>query len=404
MFNPKSLHIIDGGLLEPAGHYYTQDFSIANECRRRGIPVKIYCRNGAKLGNPEITTIDIFRFDIFVESSNQNSEFGVYENYFLVNRAFYEDLCLISVENFSSEDLIYFPTITQNQIEAISDWIISIPLNQRPRVAITLRVLNSQVYYNVDRGYSKAIDFLYRHALLKLIERHPSTHLFTDTTALATSYRMISGITVINLPIPQIEFNQENILIKSQYKNKLSILYIGNISNYRGFRFIPSIIESVLSEFPDVEFVIQVKADPSSDDARTMTAISDAFSKKVRFIFGNLSPSEYLRTMKDADIVLLPYLPSYYCFGSSGVFTEAAALAKVLVITKGTTMETTSNEYNLGAVISEEYTADAFSVSLKEAVRNFEVLDKKAKDSYISFAQANSPEGFVERMLGSIVN
>lgn len=402
-FKPRSFHLVDPGLIEAGGHYHTQDLSIARECQARGIPVTIYCRRGANLDAPDINLVEILRFDVFIEQPPINPNFAVFENYFLINRAFMQDLNLMLSVDFSPDDIVYFPTLTQNQIEAVADWVISLPVNRRPHIAITLRLLNSQMHYNLNRGYAPSIEFLYQHVLAKLIERHPNTHLFSDTQALSTIYSSLSGIPIVTLPVPQIELNAEYKRDRPAGKGGLSILYIGNVSPYRGNHFISKIIENVLSKFSDVEFTIQVKADAESDAARTMLAIPEVYAMRVNYLFGTLSPDDYVSTMQAADIVLLPYMPAYYSFGSSGVFTEAAALGKVLVVTAGTTMETTASNFDLGAVIASEYTAESFSDAIGTAIDNFGELDQKASASYVKFARENSPEGFLDHMFSCIV-
>ena len=82
-------------------------------------------------------------------------------------------------------------------------------------------------------------------------------------------------------------------------------------------------------------------------------------------------PEEYIETMQQADIVLLPYMPAYYSFGASGIFTEAAAMGKVIVVTANTTMETTVNQYDLAAIIAPEYSLNSYINALKTSINNF---------------------------------
>jgi len=402
MIQPRAFHIIDPGLMEVGGHYYTQDFSIAKECQRRGIPVNIFCRKGANLGEHSLRVIELLNFDVFVEKPPEIAEFGVFENYFLVNRAFHTDLDFIPVEELSPDDIVYFPGLTQNQIEGVSDWVSSLPVHRRPHIAITLRFLNSQMHYNLNRGLAPSIEFLYRYVLAKLVTRHPRSYLFTDTNVLSLAYQRMSGIPVKVLPIPQVEFHNQSSQDTIAHKKPLTILYIGNTSPYRGHYFIANIIENVLSEYPDVCFSVQVKSGKDSDEARGMVAIADIFKSRVNYLFDALSPEEYVATLKSADIILLPYMPAYYYFGSSGVFTEAAALGKVVVITAGTTMENMVNEHGLSAVIAKEYTAEAFVAAVKSAIVNYPELDRKASASHVAYARENSPQGFLDAMFSNI--
>ena len=314
---------------------------------------------------------------------------------------FFEDLKNIPTNDFSCDDLIYFPSIVQNQIEGVTDWVTSIDKDKRPYIALTLRVLNSRMEYNTNRGLTTSIEFLYRCSIWKLIQRHPRTKLFSDTLPIALFYKNITGFSVNTLPIPQSPFNNQ-ISIPTYDKTEFNILYIGNISPYRGHVFIPYIIDKILSKFKNVNFTIQIQADVDSDTANEMTAVNENYKKRIKFLFGTLSSKDYLDTLNDADIVLLPYMPSYYSHGSSGVFTEAAALGKVIVVTSETVMEQVANTFSLGVVLSTGYTADEFVSALSTAVLKFDEIYLKAQKSRNDFAFANSPETFLKLMFANI--
>lgn len=402
MPKPSTFHIIDPGLIQVGGHYHTQDLLIARACQKRDISVTIYCRHGANLVLPDINVIEIFRFDLYAEIPQEGADFAVFANYFVVNRAFLQDLNSMPRLDFSPDDLVYFPSLTQNQLEAVADWIIGLPVKKRPIIAITLRFSNSRMHYNARRGFTAGIEFLYRHAMAKLLERHPQTYLFSDTPALSNFYQHITGLPITTLPIPQLEFQDKPGSNSKIHDGGPSVLYIGNTSPYRGFNFMPAIVETVLSEFPDVHFTIQVKLDPESDDARSMVSVSKAHPERVRLLFGTLAPEEYLSTMMASDIILLPYMPSFYSLGSSGVFTEAAALGKILIVTAGTTMETSIVDYGLGATIASQYSAESFSEAMTTTIVNCSELEQKANAARSQFSRDNSPDGFLDSMFNCI--
>lgn len=401
MFQPRHLHLIDPGLKTVAGHNLTQDLSIARECKRQGIPVTIYAGKGSSLGILDFNLVETFQLDIFSEVTPQRSEFSVFESFFLINRIFLSDLSSISTDLFSNQDLVYFPNITQNQLEAVVDWVMGIPFANRPALAITLRYLNSHMLYNTSRGYGPTIEFLYSHILPKLLERYPRTYLFTDTKVLTENYSRLSGSQVITLPIPHIDMEHDYVRSKS-ISGELSILYIGGWAQYHGSDFLPGVIESVLIDFPNVKFTIQVNSAPDSEDRRTMAALDLAFAPRIKVLYGSLSTEEYANTLQAADIVLLLYLPSHYSFASSGVFTEAAALGKVLVVTAGTTLETSVKDFELGAVVVPEFTLDSCAASVKNAIVNFPELDQRANNNYTRFSDINSPKGFLNAMFTHI--
>jgi hypothetical protein len=408
MFSPRAIHIIDPGLFNVAGHNLTQDLSIARECQKREIPVTIYCRLGAHLGISDVRIVEVFRADIFAEPRAQRQEFAPFEIYFLINRIFMQDLNLLPSADFSANDLIYFPNLTQNQIEAVADWLISLPIENRPIVAITLRYLSWQMQYNRARGYGTAIELLYSHVLPKLLERHPRTHLFSDTQVLSENFSRVSGTQVVTLPIPQAGYAPKKLRANNEEQGStdrnLSLLYIGGWGDVHGSCFLPEIIASVLNEFPNVSFTVQVNVDPAAKaaDVQIMAVLSTAFAPRVRLLIGKLSSEAYATEMENADVVLLLYQPANYWFASSGVFTEAAARGKVMVVTAGTTLETSVRAYALGAVIAPEFSVDSCSLAVKKAIAEFAEFDQQATDTYTRFAQENSPQGFIDRFFAQI--
>jgi glycosyltransferase involved in cell wall biosynthesis len=401
MLLPRSVHIFDPELKGPGGHNLTQDLLISDECGKRGVPVHIYAHASANIASANVVMHKIFRFDLFVEHPSPRNEFTAFENYFLVNRAFFLDLLSQPYLNFSKDDLLYFPGITQNQIEALSDWLSTIAEESRPCVAVTLRWLNSKMLYNEDRRLSSGIEFLYRHSLIRLMERHPSTRLFSDTNQLAKAYSDISSLPVGILPVPQAGAPQSTCYSSGTLKEHTNVLYIGNLSGYRGAHLLPQIVTSIIGIFPNVNFTIQAQQHSESNLVRDLITLRDAYPSRVDLMLGTLSPEQYHTTMADADIVILPYMPAFYSWASSGVFVEASAMGKVTVVTAGTTLNSNAQEFGLACVTAEDWTAESFAAALVRAIDNLEVLKNTARISCERFSAENSAATFVDRLFSS---
>ncbi len=398
MFTPRVFHIVDQDLSTVGGHFYAQADSISAACLKRGIQVKIYGRVGTNLSINGVSVQGVFRFSGGVEPTPENEIFAVFGTYFLVNRAFFEDLSLLQRSEFSQDDLVYFPGLVQNQIEAVADWGVTFPAEMRPNLAITLRYSNSKMNHNVARGHTAGIEFLYRHSLARLVERYPRAYLFSDTPALSSLYQQISGIPVIPLPVPQHTAAPDQIQETKIHKNELSILFIGTMYQTRGSSHILRIVELTLNNFNNVNFVIQIN-DPTEETAASiMKDISEVHRSRTHFLLGSLSIDDYNNALSTSDIVMLPCAPNNYVFNSSGVFTEAAALGKVIVTTIGTTLEASASTYNLGFTVASAFTAESFAEALNGAIVNFSELSEKAKLSKIRFSKENSSESFLHKM------
>jgi len=403
MFQPTQIHLVEPDLVEFGGHFYTQDSHVVEECNTRGIPVKVYGRQGTDLVIPGAEMLRIFRFGAWIEPPQiENQNFAPFEISFLVNRAFYQDLGGIDTTGFTPRHLVFFPGVTHNQLDAIAEWFSGIPEDRRPQLVVTLRYLNSRMHFNEVRGFTPAIEFLYRHALSKLKERCPNVTLVCDTETLSDEYQKMAGIPVKVLPVPQGRLQELSPDNRNANKPTLSVLYIGNLSPLRGADYVPEIAENALNTFPEIEFTIHVHGDANSPYGRKLMSLPNTLSPRVRFLTGALSPAEYAQTMAAADIVLLPYAPSFYRWASSGVFAEAASAGKVLVVSSGTNMAKWAAAFDLGAVVANDFTAAAFSSALEEAIRNFALLKQKAQTARPSFTQEHSAKGFLDQLLGAI--
>lgn len=399
MFKPRKVHIFDPDLINSIGHNLKMDTSLAQECLERNIPVTIYGRIGSGLILDGLDLHETFRYSIFTEVPSQSSDFIEFRNFFLMNRIFFHELNTLAVDRFSYEDLIYFPNLTQNQIEGVADWIISLPENYRPTIVVTLRYMGWAMQYNVARGYGPAIEFIYSSVLLKLRERHSRTFYFADTPVLADNFTRLSGSPVINLPNPQLG----RIITKQRDASSdsaLRLLFIGGWGDVHGSCFVPEIVTRIISSFSHVSFTVQVNAHSESqlNDLKVMQGLVQKIGPRLTVLEGSLSVAAFEQTMDEADIVVLPYDPANYWFASSGVFTEAAGRGKVVAVTAGTTLASSAQGYNLGAAIIEGFSGESCVQAVSAAIIDFKALDEKAKLSQLRYASENSAKGFIDTM------
>jgi glycosyltransferase involved in cell wall biosynthesis len=376
------------------------NLAIAKKLSGIGIKVITYGKIGSVINEEDLNFRPIFRFDVFQEIQAQSANSYVVENFFGLNKLFFEDLVTINQTDISSDDLIYFQGLTQNQINAVTDWLLSLPENKRPPVIITLRFLNSRMLHNLNRGFAPQIEYLYQQSLQRLLQAHKNTKLVADTEMLCQCFRSISGLEVTLVPSPLGGFeNLQGIVKDKKFDQKIEILYIGNISPYRGLELLPSIADKILTAQERTNFVVQINADPSSEHAQLMKPVVEKFSERVKIIYGALSMDDYLSTINNADIVLLPYHPAYYSFGGSGVFTEAAAMGKVVVATAGTIIDSQAKEYDLPVCFAENYAQDSFVAALLSAIADLPHFKKMAAISCPQFSAHNSPNNLVRSLL-----
>lgn len=379
----RQVHLCDPQLHGQGGHYMNHDTQLVRDLKRRGLTVSIYSRNGCTVSCEGITPEPVFTHDIFQEAASDAQVWPV-ENFHAINQAFLADLCKISPEKFSSDDLVYFPNLLQNQLYAVAMWLGRLPAERRPAVAVMLRYLNHAMDYVQARANKDLIAVYYRYAARALHAVQPKTMLCADTRELAMAYQKITGLPVLELPNPMDVSDLLGSAKPRTSDSRPTIVYQGHTSALRGLHFLPEIIERCANFSPRPRFVVQIQNrdasanNPLAPFIAQLDQLAARSPDDIRLVDGALSASDYFALLQEADIVLLPYSPTFYGHGSSGVFTEAASLGKIIVVSPNTVPARQGREYGLGVVAATQWTPTAMAEAVAASLRDRAKLQGKA--------------------------
>jgi glycosyltransferase involved in cell wall biosynthesis len=251
------------------------------------------------------------------------------------------------------------------------------------------------------RSNKELIALYYRFAARTLKAAQSRMLLCADTRELAAAYQQITGLPVLELPNPMDVGSlivQSNQMAPSAAEAPV-VVYQGHTSPLRGFHFLPDIIERCAALAPRPRFIVQVqnRAGAASTGLGPALVKLDrlaAGGNNLRLVEGALSPGDYFALLAEADIVLLPYTPTFYGVGSSGVFTEAASLGKVIVVSPKTVPSRQGAEYGLGVVTATQWTPGA--------IRDLPALKAKGAAAAPRFRSEQCAEVLWNRVLAAL--
>jgi len=399
----RHIHICDPQLLGLGGHYLSHDAQLVRELKRRNIPVSIYARRGCQLTCEGLTPEPVFSHDIFQEAA-PDPEVWAIENFHAINHLFLSDLRKLTADRFVADDLVYFPNLLQNQLYAVAQWMDRIPAERRPAVAVMLRFLNHKMLYMQARSNVDMVPQYYRYAAKVLMRVQPRSILCADTRELAEEYAKITGLPVLELPNPMDVSGIEARTRARPAGERPVVVYQGSTSTIRGFHLLPEIIERCAHLQPRPRFVIQVQSVEAALSMKlgpTLEHLDRLAGDNLRVVKGALSPADYFGMLADADIVLLPYGPNFYGHGSSGVFTEAASVGKVVVVSPGTMAARQGREYDLGVVAAGKWTAASMAEAVKDAVNRLPDLQARAASAAPRFRRDNCAKALWDKLLAA---
>ncbi|MEW6418248.1 MAG: hypothetical protein AB1480_09015 [Nitrospirota bacterium] len=245
-----------------------------------------------------------------------------------------------------------------------------------PRLVLLFRYSN--ITYRPKKHYLPTY-IIYKLAL-KMFDRlsgREQIEFTTDSEDLAKEYGEMTKKTFTILPIPHIPTFQHEDVTHQNSKQETTFVYMGEIREDKGYYLLPEAIRFVFSKnkMSKIRFIIQ-------SNLRTYRGKQVIQAKKELLTSGKdvvmidriLGINEYYDLMSQADAVLIPYRAGEY-YGyyarTSGIFAEALALGKAVIIPRDTWMERQLSKYGGGGVTFE----DNDPVSLGQAMLSF--LEKK---------------------------
>lgn len=400
----RRVHLFDPQLHGQGGHYMNHDAQLVRELQRRNIPVSVWARRGCTVVCEGVVPEQVFSSDIFQEAANDPHVWAI-ENFHNVNQGFLGDLCRIDAEKFAADDLIYFPNLLQNQLYAVAMWLGRFPANRRPMVAVMLRYLNHAMDYVQARANKELIALYYRYAARQLRAVQPRSLICADTRELGQTYQQIIGFPIVELPNPMdVSALLSTTSVRSASERPV-VVYQGHTSPLRGFHFLPDIIERCQKLHPKPRFVVQVQSKEAAVGAQMgpmlekLTRLSA--TGDVRLVQGALSSADYFALLAEADVVMLPYSPTFYGHGSSGVFTEAASVGKVVVVSANTVPARQGKEFQLGVVAAPQWNTQSMADAVATALRDLPALRAKAEAGAPKFRAENCAQTLWDRLFAA---
>jgi len=219
----------------------------------------------------------------------------------------------------------------------------------------------------------------------------------TDSRSLAISMQNIYHHPIYVLPIPHVH-NQDMLTTSDASDHShYSIGFFGLGNEAKGFHKLPLIVAiSKESLLKSTNFILQANIDVSNDKlvkaANELSAIHS-----VDLLRNDLSSADYYIYLNSTDIVLFPYDPGQYRFQTSGVFSEARALGKVVLVQKDTWLHEEVNAYG-GGLACDFDKQDSILKTFNVIAQDYVELKQQAVVRAPTWSQKHSAKGFLNEL------
>ena len=370
-------------LISFQGHDYSYCKSLRNEALSRGWNVLILAN---KLLEKEIIeeldaipfyTVDLGkRFNIplirYILPGKLYKFIYLTWNFVLHNIFTYLDLHKINKYlSKSDKNVIFFPTMTISNLFAIVKYFESIS-NFYGKINLAfVNHFTSRPDLESNSFPDRLHSFLYNQINKSILVNN--IFLFCDTPQLSQEFSIYTEKKIEVLPIPHIVENKLEGKICTT--DLLNIGYLGDARTSKGFNLLPEILQKYNNRAKNIQvnFLVQCSIRVRMQKECLSAIQLLELTENTTLFRDSLSSGDYEELLNRLNIVLLPYSCNMYHSQTSGIFSEARALGKVLIVPANTWM---SEEILLfgGGVIFNSHNPDSIESSMNEAINNFPTL------------------------------
>ena len=149
---------------------------------------------------------------------------------------------------------------------------------------------------------------------------------------------------------------------------------------------------------PGAQFTLQ-GSDPDPGSAAALTNFRSATAPSVSLIRKPLDDENYLRLLKNTDVLLLPYHPEKYSDRTSSVFCEAKTAGKPVITTEGSFLGLEVMQEGTGWLVRDR-NPESLARAIRQAASELELVAARCANLIPRYRQMFHPDTFVAQLLG----
>ena len=319
-------------------------------------------------------------------------------NFFRHNSSIENDLRkLIPLCNSEEKTLILFPTFGFNDLLGITKFAERLDCKSRVQIALVKHFTSRP---NLARDmlphplYKKCFDYLKKsHAKNRM-------HFFSDSNDLVDEYLYYLDSPMHVVPIPHTSEPEET---PNDLKKALVIGYMGDARTNKGFHYLPEALEVARVQLGQKAFRCEIQANIRNHPEWQVRQAVRLLQRmpETKLYHEPLTSKEYAALMQRIDIFVLPYTMEHYHSQTSGVFSEARALGKVTVVSRGTWMAREVQEQG-GGVLAIPEDSKNIGDAIATAVINYTYLKNRAMDRAKAWGNYHNCKSFMHELTNRI--
>jgi hypothetical protein len=296
-------------------------------------------------------------------------------------------------------DWVMVTIATQLEAHALTRWIQELPQRKKPWIVVLF--LSDRWNRSGREEYERQIAEFHklRSAIAGLTPEAAHRMIFytlTDLLAEELSELLGTRVGVAPMPLPYGVPNE----VHNWNSSVPRVAILGGTRREKGSYLIPDIIRACRG-LVQVEFLVHLTNNSlTAEESGQLARIAD--EPGVSVIEDALPLPEYEAALRSADLALFPYETIPYRKRTSGVFGEAVAFGKPVVVTPGTWLAEQIQAGRAAGTISDDLQPESIARAIADCVSNLDELRRSAQAVSAEWRKTVSLPAFVDLMESEI--
>ncbi len=296
-----------------------------------------------------------------------------------------------------ANDCVLLTISTQLEAHALTRWLQELPLRKKPWIVILF--VSDRWNRSGPDEYDRQIgEFRTLKATISSLAPEDARRviLFATTDLLAQELTDLLGTNVDVAPMPLPYGDPQSYSSSNREPHLPRVVILGGTRPEKGSHLIPDIVEACRSHV-QTEFVVHLtNSTLTAEEFEKLAMIEN--QPDVTVIRHPMTLPEYNAALNDADIALFPYEVIPYRKRGSGVFAEAVAFSKPVVVTRGTWMAEQIESGRAAGTIFDDLQPDSIARAIARCITDLESLQQSAQALSSAWRRTASLSAFVDLM------
>jgi glycosyltransferase involved in cell wall biosynthesis len=350
MQNNKVVISINPDLADNFGHFLHYDQILHDDLKAKGIS---FFSLANKKSAFELSKHKRFVLPTFSTNTWEIGLSGKLVRKFLSTRRFKRELCdgidlIIRTTHPDHEKIFYFYTGSLYHAKIIS---VIVAKNKYPGTKFIINLFWDHLNINSIKNRAN-----YFRKITNKIDNNDKVHLFVDTEELNSKLKEILGVSFNKWPVFSVTpFLKKDLDVSNNNDNKekISLLFPGNMRIEKGFDLIVSLVSKMSSEGYLDKFKIIMRDVVVFNTIEKVKKLKKKIDSRVEIVKGVLTEYGFIQLLNKGDIIILPYTVSEFATRTSGLFVDSVFLGKPVIAVKETWLGNRIEELNNGVTFKD---------------------------------------------------